>query len=124
MRIGELSDRTGASPRSLRYYEQQGLISADRTAGDQRVFTEEHVRLVGLIQTFFAAGLSSATITELLPCMALRPSGESAHRSAEVMKRERKRLQQTVSELQNAVDALEGLIAASETYAAAEKSAD
>ncbi|WP_371320669.1 MerR family DNA-binding transcriptional regulator [Saccharothrix yanglingensis] len=28
MRIGELPERTGASPRSLRYYEEQGMLSS------------------------------------------------------------------------------------------------
>ncbi len=33
MRIGELARRTGVSERSLRYYEQQGLLVSERTAG-------------------------------------------------------------------------------------------
>ncbi|WP_245788462.1 MerR family DNA-binding transcriptional regulator [Amycolatopsis marina] len=31
MQIGELSERTGASRRSIRYYEQQGLLRPART---------------------------------------------------------------------------------------------
>ncbi|WP_374225966.1 MerR family DNA-binding transcriptional regulator [Micromonospora sp. C41] len=40
MRIGELSARTGVSARSIRYYEQQGLLAALRTPSGQRVFAE------------------------------------------------------------------------------------
>ena len=36
MRIGDLSAATGASARSLRYYEEQGLLSSERGAGGQR----------------------------------------------------------------------------------------
>ncbi len=32
MRIGELAERTGASRRLLRYYEEQGLIQPSRRA--------------------------------------------------------------------------------------------
>ncbi|WP_344013572.1 MerR family DNA-binding transcriptional regulator [Nocardiopsis exhalans] len=43
MRIGELSRRTGASVRLLRYYEEQGLIGSTRSASGQRHFTEDAV---------------------------------------------------------------------------------
>ncbi|MFH8597461.1 MerR family DNA-binding transcriptional regulator [Streptomyces rimosus] len=34
MQIGELAQRTGASRRSIRYYEQQGLLGRSARAGD------------------------------------------------------------------------------------------
>ena len=43
MRIGELARRTGVSERSLRYYEQQALLAADRTPGGQRDYPEQAV---------------------------------------------------------------------------------
>lgn len=70
MRIGELSARTGASPRSLRYYEQQGLLAPERTPSGQRVFTPAHEAAVRQIQELFAAGFCSAVIQELLPAMS------------------------------------------------------
>ncbi|MEU1807467.1 MerR family transcriptional regulator [Micromonospora sp. WMMD1076] len=69
MRIGELSARTGASARSIRYYEQQGLLAAVRTASGQRVFADSAVARVRLIQRLFDAGLSSRRMAELLPCV-------------------------------------------------------
>ncbi|MFI5833333.1 MerR family transcriptional regulator [Micromonospora sp. NPDC051300] len=69
MRIGELSARTGVSARSIRYYEQQGLLAAVRTASGQRVFGESAVERVRLIQRLFDAGLSSRRMSELLPCV-------------------------------------------------------
>ncbi|WP_458315938.1 MerR family transcriptional regulator [Mycolicibacterium brisbanense] len=69
MRIGELSRRTGVSERSLRYYEQQGLLAATRTPNGQRQYAETAVDRVIHIQELFAAGLRSNTIAGLLPCM-------------------------------------------------------
>jgi DNA-binding transcriptional MerR regulator len=69
MRIGELAARTGASVRSLRYYEQQGLLAPDRSLSGQRHFPESAVDRVQLIQQLYAAGLSSKSILDLLPCV-------------------------------------------------------
>lgn len=69
MRIGELSDATGASARSLRYYEEQGLLASERSTGGQRHYPESAVERVALIQSLLAAGLNSATILDVLPCI-------------------------------------------------------
>ncbi|MBB3052055.1 DNA-binding transcriptional MerR regulator [Prauserella isguenensis] len=73
MRIGELAAASGVSARSLRYYEQQGLIEARRTAGGWRNFDESMVERVVLIQHLFAAGLCSGTVYQLLPCLQAPP---------------------------------------------------
>lgn len=69
MRIGELSERTGASVRSLRYYEAQGLLHSERTPSGQRVYREDAIDYVQLIRVFLAAGLPSRRILEMMPCM-------------------------------------------------------
>ena len=73
MRIGELAEATGVSVRSLRYHEQQGLIRARRTAGGWRDFEKQMIERVITIQHLLAAGLCSATIIELLPCLEAEP---------------------------------------------------
>ncbi|MFI5692357.1 MerR family transcriptional regulator [Kribbella sp. NPDC051586] len=74
MRIGELADATGVSTRSLRYYEEQGLIRSSRTAGGWREFDASMVERVVMIQHLLAAGLGSTTIGELLPCLEAPPA--------------------------------------------------
>jgi DNA-binding transcriptional MerR regulator len=69
VRIGELARSTAVSERSLRYYEQQGLLVSTRTPGGHREFPPHSVDRVIRIQELFAAGLSSKTIASLLPCM-------------------------------------------------------
>lgn len=69
MRIGELSRLTRVSARSLRYYEGLGLVRSTRTSKGWREFEGAVIERVVLIQHLFAAGLCSATIKEILPCL-------------------------------------------------------
>lgn len=118
MRIGELAARTGVSVRSLRYYEQQRLLSSRRSAGGQRHFTEHDVERVGSIQRMFAAGLSSRTIADLLPCVD-SPGEETADAAAARMLRERDRLTEHIAELVRTRDSLDELIAVNRAYRSA-----
>jgi DNA-binding transcriptional MerR regulator len=69
MRIGELAKRTGVSERSLRYYEEQGLLAPTRTPAGYRVYAESDVDVVRHVQMLLAAGLNTTFIREVLPCM-------------------------------------------------------
>jgi DNA-binding transcriptional MerR regulator len=69
MRIGDLAATTGVSARSLRYYEEQGLLASARSPGGQRHYPDGAVERVGLIQALLRAGLTSATIHDVLPCI-------------------------------------------------------
>ncbi|MEU5909159.1 MerR family transcriptional regulator [Micromonospora sp. NPDC047527] len=69
MRIGEVAERSGVSVRALRYYEEQGLLYAERSTSGQRRYDGTAVDRVRLIQQLYAAGLSSRDILELLPCV-------------------------------------------------------
>jgi DNA-binding transcriptional MerR regulator len=79
MRIGELATATGVSVRSLRYYEEQGLLSSRRSASGQRLYTDDAASRVATIQSLYAAGLNSAKIWELLPCLDAEPAERTAH---------------------------------------------
>lgn len=68
VKIGELAELTGASVRSLRYYEQQGLIASERTSGGHRTFADNAVGRVQLIRELLAAGLPARSIAVLLQC--------------------------------------------------------
>jgi MerR family redox-sensitive transcriptional activator SoxR len=55
--IGEMSARSGAAPSALRFYEAEGLISADRTDGNQRRYDRSMLRRVAFVQAGRAAGI-------------------------------------------------------------------
>ncbi|WP_158893087.1 MerR family transcriptional regulator [Amycolatopsis anabasis] len=68
MLIGELSRRTGVSPRLLRYYEEQGLLEAGRGPNGYRWYGEDSVLTVRQIRALLNAGLSTGVIRSVLPC--------------------------------------------------------
>ncbi|MGW5653050.1 MerR family transcriptional regulator [Streptomyces humi] len=115
MRIGELAGRTAVSERSLRYYEEQGLLTAERTPGGHRDYPETAVDRVVRIQELYAAGLHSARIRELLPCMRDRDGGPSAvatPRLVDDLTAERDRIDRLIADLVRSRDTLDEVIRA------------
>jgi MerR family redox-sensitive transcriptional activator SoxR len=56
--IGELSDRSGVAASALRFYEDIGLLSANRTSGNQRRYARHMLRRVAFIRAAQRVGLS------------------------------------------------------------------
>jgi DNA-binding transcriptional MerR regulator len=109
MRIGDVAVQAGVSVRALRYYEQQGLLYSTRSARGQRLYAEQAVERVRLIQRLYSAGLTSRTIADLMPCVDAKVSTpESRARLAA----ERDRLDAQIAELIRARDELDDVIAA------------
>ncbi|MDH6523206.1 DNA-binding transcriptional MerR regulator [Streptomyces sp. SAI-135] len=109
MRIGELAARTGVSVRSLRYYEEQGLLTSTRSTGGHRHYTENDADRVAFIQGLYAANLSSRTIADLMPC-ADSPSTHNSDAALERMAREHSRITAQIDELRLARDTLERMM--------------
>ncbi|AUN40891.1 Mercuric resistance operon regulatory protein (plasmid) [Tsukamurella tyrosinosolvens] len=113
MRIGELAERTGVSVRSLRYYEEKGLLAATRTAAGQRVYPERAVDRVVRIQELFAAGLASGVIAQLLPCIHDEdgsPNESATPWLAATLRAERDRIDAGIRDLQRAREVLDEVI--------------
>lgn len=106
MRIGELAQRSGVSVRSLRYYEEQGLLVSERSPSGQRHYCEQAVERVLFLQRLYSAGLSSRTILELLPCVDA-PSLDNSQAALERMAQEREKLSSHITELIKTRDALD-----------------
>jgi DNA-binding transcriptional MerR regulator len=65
-RIGELAAKLGLTERTIRYYEERGLLdSIKRLDGGQRVYTDDDVRRLKFIQKLKVLGLSLAEMQEL-----------------------------------------------------------
>ncbi|NJP50483.1 MerR family transcriptional regulator [Streptomyces sp. SBST2-5] len=121
MRIGELAARTGVSTRTLRYYEEKGLLRPGRTAAGYRVYGEEHVETVRRIRILLAAGLGTDVIGEILPCMVdegeyLAPGCDDL---VALLEAERRRIDDRIAELRDVRSALTGIIRAGKRLSAA-----
>ena len=112
MRIGELSRRTGVSQRSLRYYEEQGLLTPTRLPNGYRDYDERTLTTVRRIQILLSAGLGTSAVAEILPC-AVDDSVVLSGKCPELrdgLAKERRRINATIDDLIAARDILDSLI--------------
>lgn len=67
LQIGEAAERAGLSLRTVRYYEELGLLEpAKRTDGGFRLYTGEHVERLALIKRMKPLGFTVQQMRELL----------------------------------------------------------
>ncbi|MFI7024271.1 MerR family transcriptional regulator [Micromonospora sp. NPDC049900] len=107
MRIGDVARRAGVSTRALRYYEEQGLLTSERSPRGQRTYPESAVERVRLIQQFFAAGVPSRTILQLMPYV---DAGHGSREAFALLTAERDRITAAMADLAAARDALDRMI--------------
>jgi MerR family copper efflux transcriptional regulator len=89
MRISELAERTGVPATTLRFYEAEGLLPADRTPAGYRRYGEDAVERLAFIGTAKRLGLPLEEIAELLEVW---PSGACADVKADLRPRVAARL--------------------------------
>ncbi|ASQ94827.1 MerR family transcriptional regulator [Streptomyces violaceusniger] len=111
MRIGELAAQAGVSVRALRYYEEQHLLTSERSPSGQRHYPDTAVAHVLMIQCFYAAGLSSKAIRELVPCMH---TGVATPSMRARLTSERDRMNAQIADMAKARDHLEALMTAAD----------
>lgn len=64
--IAEICERTGLSPRTVRYYEEIGLLpGVRRSKGGRRVYGPDELERLGFVSRLKALGLSLSEIGEL-----------------------------------------------------------
>jgi DNA-binding transcriptional MerR regulator len=67
MQIGEVADQTGLSLRTIRYYEEMGLVSPSaRTSGGFRLYAETDVARLRLIRRMKPLGFSLEEMGQVL----------------------------------------------------------
>lgn len=82
MHIGELAERTGLSLRTIRHYDDVGLLPATaRTEGGFRVFSEDDFERLMVIKQMKPLGFSLEEMAEILALLAA-PDVAAPERSA------------------------------------------
>ena len=67
MRIGEVAERVGVNPKTIRYYERIGLLpDPARLPSGYRDYNDDDVDRLGFIRTAQRLGLTLAEISEIL----------------------------------------------------------
>ncbi len=95
MRIGELAEAAGTTSKTLRFYEEQGLMPpAERTPAGYRHYAPDAVARIDFIHRGQAAGLTLAQIRQILdirdggnaPCEHVRAllDGRLTHLNAQI----------------------------------------
>ncbi len=75
LRIGEVAELTGTTPRTIRYYEEIGLLSGvdDRVQGQHRCYTQADVqRITEIVRLRDLLGLSLEQLSRLLEAETAR----------------------------------------------------
>jgi MerR family mercuric resistance operon transcriptional regulator len=88
LRIGELSQRCGVTPDTVRFYERRGLLPKPRrTAAQYRVYTDADEQRLRFIRQAQEWGLSLEDIRELLRLHELRSPDECRRVAARLRQR-------------------------------------
>lgn len=110
-RIAEVAALTGLSARTLRYYEELGLLpGVRRRAGGRRVYGPDEIERLRFIQRLKALGLSLGEIKELNAVHAIKGS------TAAMLDRLGGLLDAHLAELDGRIGALNGLRADMQNY--------
>src|SRR5918911_3033929 len=78
VRVGEVAERLEVSPRTIKYYEELGLVEPEeRSAGGYRLYGSKEIERLERILRMKSIGYSLAAIRELL---AVRDTAQEADR--------------------------------------------
>src|SRR4051794_81879 len=109
MLIGELAERAGTSTRTLRYYEQHGLVAPRRDPNGYRRYDEAELRVVHEIRTLLGAGFGLDDIRPFVACLrAGNRAGHVCPDSVAVLRRKLAEVETYLEQLADVRDRLRG----------------
>ncbi|AIG74348.1 Hypothetical protein AJAP_07165 [Amycolatopsis japonica] len=118
MRIGELARTAAVSTKTIRYYEQAGLLpEPPRTSSGYRDYDPDTAHRLEFIRTAQAAGLS---LTEIRDILAIRDTGQApCDHVGELIDRHLSNVRRRIADLRTTEQDLHQLKARASTYRSA-----
>lgn len=98
--IGALSRRTGASVRSIRHYDENGLLASIRAANGYRMFPAKAVTQVKQIQRMIAAGFTIDDIRRFPDCMLLIEGARSCDQITQLQRERLDAIDRQIADLE------------------------
>ncbi|WP_330332713.1 MerR family transcriptional regulator [Streptomyces sp. NBC_00536] len=118
MRIGELAERAGTTTRTLRYYEDRGLLPARRTGNGYRSYDEDDLRLLREIRVLQDFGFELEETRPFVDCLrAGHPAGDACPASLAVYRRKLAELDGLIGKLADVRDQVARQLGAAEEAA-------
>jgi DNA-binding transcriptional MerR regulator len=102
LRIGEVAELTGTTPRTIRYYEEIGLLpgAEDRTQGKHRCYTEADIaRIKEIVRLRDLLGLSLEQLSTLLEAESARAELRREYRETDDAGEQRRILEQSLGHI-------------------------
>lgn len=108
MQIGELAERTELSLRTIRHYDEVGLLPASRTEGGFRVYTERDVERLLHIRRMKPLGFTLEEMTDVLELLgADAPAPDRLAQHLERARPEREKLARKLAQADEFIAMLE-----------------
>ena len=107
--IGQIAGRTGLAPSAIRFYEEQGLVTPDRTEAGQRRYERSDIRRLSFVMIAQNLGF---TIAEIRAQMALLPQERTPTKAdwTRIANRFRRVLDARIRQMQALSEKLDGCI--------------
>ena len=100
MQIGDLAERAGVSTRTIRYYEELGIIEpVARTNGGFRRYCEDQLRRLQIIQGFKALGFELEQVRRLFSMReAAGTGGDLARQMIDILRSQREEIDRRIAQ--------------------------
>src|SRR5450755_4362682 len=121
LRIGEVADRTGVTPRTIRYWEEIGLLGAghERPEGKHRLYAEADIQRISEIARLRdLLGLSLEQLSQLLEAESARAQLRRELTKTEAPAERKLILEQLLGHIGTQLELVEGRLAELEQLAA------